>query len=261
MDTNAANIANAENGVTKTETYYFPLKCSIWERGEYGDYDDYPAECGAAEALRYRDEIEARLKRENERFDTQRMLAEYLPDGELKRKILSMTPTVEERAGQLWGAMVMEISGELSSAEIAGLKAYIVGQNADGFGESFEQREIAVPDGEMYVHFWNSGGGYAVYTRREFDALIEQTQSSGHEQRERVKLEAALVGADGNVFNLLGIASSALKRAGLREEAAEMRSRVMDSGSYGNALAIMTEYVEPVGADERQERGGMRMSM
>jgi hypothetical protein len=80
-------------------------------------------------------------------------------------------------------------------------------------------------------------------------------------EQERAKPEAALIGADGNVFNLLGIASNALKRAGLREEAAEMRSRVMDSGSYENALAIMTEYVEPIGVDEYQEHGGMKMSM
>ena len=45
------------------------------------------------------------------------------------------------------------------------------------------------------------------------------------------------------MFNLLGIASHTLKRCGLSDQAKEMSSRVMSSGSYGEALAIIGEYV------------------
>jgi hypothetical protein len=102
------------------------------------------------------------------------------------------------------------------------------------------------------------------YLTNEFGIDVSsQTPSapSAQTEHERVKPEAPIIGADGNVFNLIGIVSNALKRAGLREEAAEMRSRVMDSGSYGDALAIMTEYVEPVSVDEYQEFEGMKMGM
>jgi hypothetical protein len=59
-----------------------------------------------------------------------------------------------------------------------------------------------------------------------------------------------LIGADSNVFNLIGITARTLKENGLRDEAAEMRERVMGCGSYDEALAVMMEYVEPVSADE-----------
>jgi hypothetical protein len=50
--------------------------------------------------------------------------------------------------------------------------------------------------------------------------------------------------ANGNVFNLMGIAKKALRSAGLHEEATEMLARVQASGSYDEALAIMNEYVD-----------------
>lgn len=58
------------------------------------------------------------------------------------------------------------------------------------------------------------------------------------------KPKAKLIGADGNVFNLIGIASRSLKRAGQNDKATEMSERVMNSGSYDEALSIIMEYVE-----------------
>lgn len=60
------------------------------------------------------------------------------------------------------------------------------------------------------------------------------------------KPECRLIGEDGNVFNLIGLAAKALKRAGLREQAAEMTNRVFEAGSYNEALNIIGEYVEIV---------------
>lgn len=57
------------------------------------------------------------------------------------------------------------------------------------------------------------------------------------------------MGADGNVFNLIGICSRALKTAGYPEKALEMANRVTSSGSYEEALSIMCEYIEPVDQD------------
>ena len=77
---------------------------------------------------------------------------------------------------------------------------------------------------------------------------------------EQEKPDAPIVGADGNVFNIMGIASRTLKRAGMHDQAKEMCSRVTESGSYDNALGIIMEYVNPVDADGHQE-GGMAMLM
>lgn len=56
---------------------------------------------------------------------------------------------------------------------------------------------------------------------------------------------AQLTGKDGNVFNLMGIASKALVRVGKQEEAAKMNERIhKEAESYAHALRIMSEYVE-----------------
>ena len=63
------------------------------------------------------------------------------------------------------------------------------------------------------------------------------------------KVKAPIVGADGNIFNLIGISSKALKREGFYKEADELATRVMESKSYDEALNIIMEYVDPVDVD------------
>ena len=59
-----------------------------------------------------------------------------------------------------------------------------------------------------------------------------------------VKPKCKLIGENGNIFNLMGIASRTLKDAGLEEQAAEMRERIFKSESYDKALQIIMEYVD-----------------
>lgn len=59
-----------------------------------------------------------------------------------------------------------------------------------------------------------------------------------------MKPKCQLVGCDGNIFNLMGIASRTLKQAGLKEKADEMIKRITASKSYDEALGIIMEYVE-----------------
>ena len=62
-------------------------------------------------------------------------------------------------------------------------------------------------------------------------------------QTERQKPDCPLIGQDGNIFNLIGIAARTLRENGMREEATEMTKRVTSSGSYSEALGIIGEYV------------------
>ena len=58
------------------------------------------------------------------------------------------------------------------------------------------------------------------------------------------KPKCKLIGEDGNIFNLMGIASGTLKKAGLKEQAEEMIERIQNSGSYYEALGIIMEYLD-----------------
>lgn len=62
--------------------------------------------------------------------------------------------------------------------------------------------------------------------------------------QEKIKPKCALIGQDGNIFNLIGIASKTLKRNNMNEEAKEMCDRIIISKSYDDALYIIGEYVD-----------------
>ena len=75
------------------------------------------------------------------------------------------------------------------------------------------------------------------------------------------KPKCPLLNADGNIFNLLGMASRTLRENGMSEQAKEMQSRVTASGSYSEALNILGEYVEICFAEEMNEEPDEGMSM
>lgn len=69
---------------------------------------------------------------------------------------------------------------------------------------------------------------------------------------EREKPRCALIGQDGNIFNLMGIASKTLRNNNMEEEAKEMIIRIKESKSYDEALNIIGEYVEITGEEEEE---------
>ena len=70
---------------------------------------------------------------------------------------------------------------------------------------------------------------------------------------EKLKPDCALIGCDGNVFALLGMASRTLKQNGMAYEAKKMCSRVTSSGSYCEALNIIGEYVNIADGSEQSD--------
>ena len=70
---------------------------------------------------------------------------------------------------------------------------------------------------------------------------------------EKEKPMCPIIGANGNIFNILGIASRTLKENDMADEAQEMYSRVTFSGSYEEALGIITEYITPCCQEELDE--------
>ena len=62
-----------------------------------------------------------------------------------------------------------------------------------------------------------------------------------------------LIGQDGNIFNLVGIAARTLREAGLRDQAKELTHRIFsgECHSYGEALRLIGEYVTITDINDR----------
>lgn len=60
-----------------------------------------------------------------------------------------------------------------------------------------------------------------------------------------MKPKCKVIGEDGNIFNLMRIASKTLKEAGEYEKADEMVKRITTQAeSYDEALAMLMDYVD-----------------
>ena len=64
------------------------------------------------------------------------------------------------------------------------------------------------------------------------------------------KPDCPLIGQDGNIVNLMGLASRTLRENGMKEQATQMCKRITASGSYDEALCVIGEYVNITSVDE-----------
>lgn len=110
----------------------------------------------------------------------------------------------------------------------------------------------------LQTHESFGGEWLSDYVNNKFGGFLSE------ETAERKKPYCKLIGEDGNIFNLMGIASRTLRQNGMAEQAVEMRDRICASGSYGEALCIIGDYVNITGdadldecEDESMEFGGM----
>lgn len=72
-------------------------------------------------------------------------------------------------------------------------------------------------------------------------------------QQTQQKPDCPLIGEDGNIFNLMGIASRTLKENGLSDQAREMRQRITQCHSYDSALCIIADYVNITSAQDMDQ--------
>lgn len=86
-------------------------------------------------------------------------------------------------------------------------------------------------------------------------SLEEQMNRAEAASAVSFKPDCPLIGQDGNIFNLMAIASKTLKKNDMAEQATEMCDRIQKSGSYDEALCILGEYVNITSVDKgRDER-------
>ena len=154
-----------------TEYYYCPLVARVYPRDEYGGFDEYPYDYDGDFLVQYEDRIRKLIKQEELRGEN---LATYCvgSDGAaLKLKEIHFgTQNVD---GVLYGKIRVELTETLTEEEDAEIKKFLIGQCADGFDDGLEQREVEIPEGIMYVSFWNADD-YFMLNEEEFDKhLIE----------------------------------------------------------------------------------------
>lgn len=73
--------------------------------------------------------------------------------------------------------------------------------------------------------------------------MIESEQKGGSIQP-KTDVTVQLTGQDGNVFNVIGQVSKALKRGGHRDLAQEFTERAFKAESYNAVLRLCMEYVD-----------------
>ena len=154
-----------------TEYYYCPLVARVYPRDEYGGYDEYPDDYGGDFLMQYEDKIRKIIKQEELRGEN---LAMYFAgsDGAVS-KLKEIHFGMQNVDSIIYGKIRVELTERLTEEEDAEIKEFLIGQCADGLGEGLEQREIEIPEGIMYVSFWNADD-YFMLNEEEFDKhLIE----------------------------------------------------------------------------------------
>lgn len=201
-----------------------------WE-DEWTENDAYGMPLDGTDLAWYESAIREELNRYGEDD-----LMQYFPgSASIQEKVKSAVVTIENQEGILYGCTKLELKEFLNPEELKELGDYITGQYSDGWGEGFEQQEIPVEGGELYVHFWQPR-----------DYLFEQVKPEipKKQEPEKKKPKMELLGRDGNVFIILGTAAGLLIKEGMDQQANEMYKRVMQSDNYYQALHIISEYVE-----------------
>ena len=220
--------------------FYSPLTADFfpnepdYEDEFYDEYEGYPQD--GHELLEYETAIRDAVENDTRDFGGD-LMRYYREDDSVRRKVVRAVPTVDEVNGELVGSLWVDTDAPLTAEEQAVFCAYISGQYSDGWGEGFEQREIDVGDGKLYVHFWQD---HDFELKRDVPDMTEFNKLLNRPKKPKMQL----IGQDGNIFAIMGRASRLLKSSGQGDKAKEMRDRVMSCDSYQKALNIVSEYVE-----------------
>lgn len=148
-----------------TEYFYFPLQGEIEEEMNRNQVDE-------SYILAYKEAIQETIEKEHRECGD--LAKYYWKDETIKENLISAIWSVKEINNELYGCVKTKWNSKPDEQEKAKFKEWIVGQNADGFGESFEQQPISVDNGDLYVSFWNNGNDYFVFDSNEMQEYMSK---------------------------------------------------------------------------------------
>lgn len=147
---------------------YLPLTADFYPRDEWGQPGEIAETWDGRMLLDYQDQILGALIKNRAPAEKERgIMYWYDRLDSVNTKVRSAEFTAEVRDGQLWGVAECQVVGELTPDELINLKNYLSGQASDGWGEGFEQQEIAISGGELYVHLWSFDDGWSIQSEQE----------------------------------------------------------------------------------------------
>jgi len=165
----------------KTLKLYMPLTVNIYEienQHGYREISNEPIELDSSELIYNMDEILEAIEKSNLPGEEQRGLMKYYDAKDsVNSKVSKYVFTVEKVGEEIMGVAILTLNDDLTSSELERIKDEIIGQAADGWGESFEQREISTDMGDIYISFWNSSKSWFIKTAEEMG--INQNQIMG----------------------------------------------------------------------------------
>lgn len=190
-------------------------------------------------------------------------LAQYIWEGESIYGIVTeIRVGVKIIGGSMYSWTEVTANRELTEAEKKNLLDYLTGQFSDGYGESLEQHGFyTYTDWETYTEWCEEEQEYCeneyecttwyyfhLWQSKNFKLEFvegEQEKKPDKVEEEPKKPRCKLIGEDGNIFNLMGIASRTLRRAGMSDKASEMTKKITtEAKDYYHAIRIIMEYVE-----------------
>ena len=123
--------------------------------------------------------------------------------------------------------------------------------NGEDYGLFLSQIKEIVPLNNIksvsYIDLKEFDGGYRVILANGVEKHFGWHFKKFGLTEVAVKPRCKLIGEDGNIFNLMGIASRTLRQAGMSDKASEMTKKItLEAKDYDHALRIIMEYVEVI---------------
>ena len=111
-------------------------------------------------------------------------------------------------------------------------------------GMAIEMGRLAVWRLQTHPHF--GGTWLSDFVPNRLGGFVQ------NQEQESVKPDCPLIGRDGNIHNLLGIAGQTLRKHDMEDQAKEMFQRVTQCQSYESALNIISDYVNITSAEQTE---------